>query len=90
MPHNPKSVSEAVDILIYEMSEKMEITIRSMSSPDDMGSLHFGLGLYIRNNFGLNSGNSALMEDACQVPMLASPDAASSAIMAALWRRLNG
>ena len=46
--------------------------------------LHFSLGAYIRNNFGLWGGNRALLDD-CGVD---DADDASGVILRALYRKL--
>ena len=51
-----KSVSEAVDVLISVMSLKDRTRIASMDE-GDLIDLHFSLGAYVRNEFGLWSGN---------------------------------
>lgn len=54
-------------------------------SQDDLVALHLGLGMWIRNNLGLWSENSALLESA----RAQNPDDASVVIIEALWRRLR-
>lgn len=54
-------------------------------SQDDLFALHLGLGMWIRNNLGLWSENSALLESA----RAQNPDDASVVIIEALWRRLQ-
>ena len=54
---------------------------------------HFGLGLYVRSEFGLNQGNDDLLTSVGQKEgfpcYLKDPDQASSSIVRELWRRLR-
>jgi len=56
----PRSVEEAVAQLIEVLSLKDKVTIANMSA-DEVGELNQTLGNYIRNAFGLWSGNEHLM-----------------------------
>ena len=53
---------------------------------DDLINAHFGLGMWIRNNFGLWDGNTSLKEDAGQ----SHPDSVALVIMERLWIQLRG
>ena len=85
-----KSVSEAVDVLISVMSLKDRTRIASMDE-GDLIDLHFSLGAYVRNEFGLWFGNKQLLEDCRRVSMdqYLHPDQASSVIIKELWKRLR-
>ena len=85
-----KSVSEAVDVLISVMSLKDRTTIASMDE-GDLIDLHFSLGAYVRNEFGLWFGNKQLLEDCSRVSMdqYLHPDQAASIIIKELWKRLR-
>ena len=52
---------------------------------DELIELHFGLGLSIRNAFGLHDADSKLFRD-CGVD---NADDASSVIIKALWNKLK-
>lgn len=52
----PKTIAETVDRLLSTLSEKDKEAIKNMPK-DDLISLHFSLGTYIRNAFGLWTGN---------------------------------
>jgi hypothetical protein len=54
-------------------------------SRDDLVDLHFGLGLWIRNNFGLWGGNTTLIRDTGA----RDADDAGGVIIEALWNRLR-
>ena len=49
---------------------------------DDLVLLHFSLGKDIRNAFGVNSGNNALLHGKCA-------DNVSMEIIEALWEKLS-
>ena len=89
----PQTVEEAVERLIATLSVEEKCNLRD-SSDDDLVCFHFGLGLFIRNAFGLNSGNNALLAacartDGNNLPYLPDPDSATMVIMEALVRRLR-
>jgi len=52
---------------------------------DDLISLHFGLGMWIRNNLGLWHGNPELLAATGKQ----DPDDASVVIVQAFWQRLR-
>jgi hypothetical protein len=56
----PESVEEAVGYLVDVLSLKDKVSIANMSA-DEVGELNQTLGNYIRNAFGLWSGNARLM-----------------------------
>ena len=62
-----KSVSEAVDVLISVVSLKDRTRIASMDE-GDLIDLHFSLGAYVRNEFGLWLGNEDLLNDCRKCP----------------------
>ena len=53
-------VSEAVNRLLVILSDVEKEQIKALSE-DDLVLLHFSLGKDIRNAFGLNDGNTALL-----------------------------
>ena len=86
----PRSVKEAVDRLYAEISLNDEILLASMTEAD-LPDFHFSLGHHIRNEFGLWSGNDALLES-CRIiagKQYLHVDDASSIIIKALWVRLK-
>jgi hypothetical protein len=83
-PAWPRTIREAVDRLLAVLSEEDKAEIRAYQKPELIHH-HFGLGAYIRNNFGLWQGNQALLVD-CGA---ASADSASTIIFEALWVRLQ-
>ncbi len=86
LPREPQSVEEAVDTLIRVLPTESLDEITAMAE-DDIIRMHHGLGLYIRNGFGLWSGNHPLLESCGDRNM--HPDNASGVILEALWSRLQ-
>lgn len=80
----PQTIEQAVSVLLEKLPAGGRLKIAAMSR-DDLIILHFGLGTQIRNDFGLWSGNAALLESSGN----SHPDDAAMAIIEALWRRLN-
>lgn len=80
----PRTFQEAVDLVNRTLSpaEKHDFAARS---EDDLMDLHFGLGLRIREDFGLWRENRALLLS-CGTR---DPDEASMAIIRALWAKLR-
>ena len=86
----PKTVQEAVDRLIDELSLKDRTTISNLPE-DELINLHISLGEYIRNEFGLWSGNEDLMASCCTIAKTDKihEDTASTIIIEELWKRLR-
>ena len=57
----PKTIDEAVDLIIVHMSEEEKEELRGMSK-EGLLTLHHELGMCIRNSFGLWEGNTELLE----------------------------
>ena len=86
----PKTVDQAVEILISNMPLRDKVIIANMKI-EDLAALHLSLGNYIRNRFELWSGNKALL-DSCRSYSEISEihaDDASSIIITALWNALR-
>jgi len=80
----PGTVDEVVERLMLVLDEDDKVLVRDRSK-DDLFALHFGLGLEIRNAFGLHGRNPTLIESCgCS-----DPDDASMVIIEALWRTLR-
>jgi hypothetical protein len=58
----PATVNEAVDYLLADMKQEDLASIKKMKK-SDLISLHFGLGMRIRNHFNLWSERSKIMEE---------------------------
>ena len=86
----PKSVEEAVDLLIDKLSIREKYQIAKMTQ-DDLAGLHFSLGLGIRNEFGLWAGNKDLLESCASLvgQEIIHPDDASALIIKELWKKLR-
>ena len=86
----PKTVEQAVSHLMTELSINDKRKIAN-TSKDNLYSLHFSLGMDIRNDFGLWSGNEELLESCWKISVQKDLDIddASSIIINALWERLQ-
>jgi hypothetical protein len=86
----PKTVDEAVKRLISDMALKDKTIIANMAEVE-LSLLHANLGEYIRNEFGLWSGNKDLMTSCCFFAKKekVQEDEASSIIIGELWKRLR-
>jgi len=80
----PKTVEEAVDLLLMLLSDDNKQNIKN-TSEEDLVLLHMGLGASIRNEFGLWKDNKELLK-ACGKEC---PDDSSSVIIKALWKKLK-
>jgi len=86
----PKTIHEAVDRLIMELTLKDKVLIANMTY-DELMDLNSNLGAYIRNAFRLWSGNLELMES-CKFAIkdkTINADSASFAIIDILWEKLR-
>ena len=86
----PKSVNEAVERLVSELSVKDKAAIADMAY-DELVDLNASFGAYIRNAFRLWSGNDELIESCRFVARdkKLDKDGASFAIIESLWKRLQ-
>ena len=80
----PRSLDEAVDRLVANLSEDDKRLLRGVAKQEVI-RFHHGWGTGIRNDFGLWSGNRALLRS-CGASF---PDQASLVIMEAVWQRLQ-
>jgi hypothetical protein len=81
----PETVDEAVDRLMSILDDRQKVTIATMREKD-LIDLHFGLGMAIRNAFGLHSPDSKL-KVSCG-PLIQADDI-SAEIIYKLWSRLK-
>ena len=86
----PKTVDEAVERLISELTLKDKTRIAKMGK-EDLSALPFTIGQYIREKYGLGRGNEELM-DSCRI--ISEKDdlheeTASMVIIEVLWERLR-
>ena len=85
----PKTVDEAVQILLTKLSEKAKETLKN-TPPEDLIKFHYSLGMYIRNQFGLWTGNEALVPSDPRSDRKAHPDSVSMLIIKKLHYALGG
>jgi len=76
----PKTVNDAVDLLMRILTDEQKNEIAALQE-DDLIDLHFGLGLAIRNAFGLHDPNSKLLAD-CGTK---HPDDGAGVVIKQLW-----
>jgi len=84
--HWPRTLKEAVSLLLGGLNEHAKLGLKQATG-DDLAVLHATLGVTIRNDFGLWSGNAALLK-ACGSETL-HPDDASMVIIKAARRELR-
>jgi hypothetical protein len=86
----PQSVDEAVDMLHANMGLNDEILLATMRE-ENLIDVHFALGYHIRHEFGLWTGNDALLES-CRIisgDNNLHVDDASMLIVRALWEKVQ-
>ena len=86
----PETVVEAVDRLMMILDGEQKIAIAAMQE-EDLINLHFGLGMAIRNAFGLHEQGSKLLVSCNNNELYNSihPDDAAGVIIRQLWNKLN-
>ncbi len=86
----PQTVDEAVLKLKKTLPLKDRAVMANMQ-PDELDFVHAGLGEYIKQNFGLYSGNKNLLQSCADSGQLAKPipDEACAVILRALWKDLQ-
>ena len=86
----PQNLAEAVERLISNMPLKDKITVANMSG-NELPALHYNLGQYIINNFGILSGNQELMKScrSASKKVLQHEEDAVTIIITALWEKLQ-
>ena len=87
MSDSPTPLEAAVECVIAQLSEEDASFIKH-AEPDDIASMHFGLGQSIRNNFGL-WGDSPLREFLA-AKGIAHEDDMSVEVIRAVQARLRG
>jgi hypothetical protein len=87
---HPETVDEAVERLMMILDGEQKIAIAVMQK-EDLINLHFGLGMAIRNAFGLHEKGSKLLASCDNTELCNSvhPDDASEMVIQALWRSLQ-
>ncbi len=79
----PQSISEAVNRLIAELSTEDKESLAAMTE-EDLSIQHLGLGMYIRNEYGLWDEKCPLRKG-----IFFEPDSCSSEIIKELWKTLK-
>jgi hypothetical protein len=87
---HPETVDEAVERLMMILDGEQKIAIAVMPK-EDLINLHFGLGMAIRNAFGLHAPESKLLASCNNNDLYNSvhPDDASEMVIQALWKLLQ-
>ena len=83
-PLYPDTMDAAVEYLRRTLPRRTLDEIRAMPKKE-LGQCHFGLGIWIRNNLGLWTTNTALLAATGKK----HPDDASMVIIKALWKYLR-
>ena len=92
----PETIKNATERIISQMSEEEKRTLRG-TKKEELAKFNFGMGVYIRNKFGLVDGNDALMK-ACALTQYGetynifygdNPDGAAEVIIEAVWNELK-
>jgi hypothetical protein len=86
----PKTVDEAVNILIEHISLKHKAGLAKLSE-DDLTNLRLSLGIYIRDVFRLDTGNRDLLESCREISQdkYLHHSQAPSVIIKELWKQLK-
>jgi hypothetical protein len=78
---HPKTIDEAVNKLLVILTDQEKEQVKALPE-EDLVLLHVSLGREIRNAFGLNNGNTALLGQR-------SADNTAMKIIEELWKRLQ-
>lgn len=86
----PQTVEECVERLKTVLSLKERTCIANMQ-PDELGQLRKSLGEFVKNKYGLYTGNDALMKSCAQLGQLTQPlaEEACAVILRSLWADLR-
>ena len=84
----PTTIDEAVSVVIAMLPDEDRSSIAAMPESELMG-MHFGLGMWIRNNLGLWQDHGALMQSVRNHNPGAQPDDVSTMIIENVWKRLR-
>lgn len=80
----PKTVDEAVSLLLELMPAGEQVKVAQVEV-EHLERLHLGMGIWVRNNFGLWSSNDDLMADTGAL----DADGAAAVITRAFWQKLR-
>lgn len=84
----PETIDKAVGVVIAALSDDEKARMVAMAK-SELSGLHFGLGMWIRNNLGLWKGSDQLMRVIGEDDELIAADDASMVIIEAVWERLR-
>lgn len=86
----PRSIHAAVDSVLSSLDNQDKFLIKH-TKHKKLGFFHFGLGTWIRNNFGLWGDNPTLLRECAAVKSTEQihPDDASGIIIDSLWATLQ-
>ncbi|MGY6217358.1 DUF6794 domain-containing protein [Methylolobus aquaticus] len=95
----PRTVREAVAVLVERLDDQQKAEVAALAK-DDLIELHFGLGQYVRNAFGLWGANPELLDDCAREralrrgdadspALMINPDDAAMFLLETLWHRLH-
>ncbi len=88
----PQTIMAAVNRLINEMPLKNRVQVANMAQ-EDLIDLRFTLGAWIRNNFGLGSGNHSLKRECSQYHgesfVYVHEDEAAMIIIYEFWKKIQ-
>lgn len=84
----PRTVPEAVERLLDTLTDEEREQV-GQTAEADLIILHFGLGTYIRNEFGLWGDNEALRQSIKGDRWFMHEDDMSTVVIEALWRALR-
>jgi len=95
-PFHPKTIDEAVGIVLKELSEDTKMEIRSQRKEELVLKAHFGMGMWIRNNLIHQNVDKidffADFQKGCQEGKwegCVEPDSISGVIVGLVWERLH-
>lgn len=84
--NKPETLDQCMSALTELLSEEDQAEILKMSE-DDVGGMHMGLGMWIRNNWDLWKGGP-LLEHMKSLGFI-HPDDMSHSILIEFWNRMN-
>jgi hypothetical protein len=89
-PETPHSVDEAIARLKKILPLKDRAIIANMQ-PEELDHLRSGLGDYIKQNFGIYTGNMSLLQSCAELAGIVQPlpEEACAVILKALWKDLQ-
>jgi hypothetical protein len=89
-PLYPRTVDEAVDRLVSEVSLKDKVLIAKMDN-DELHVLDKTLGAHLQNNYGLQLQGGELMKDCRYLAKNRNlePDEASALIIEEFWKKVR-